>query len=67
MKISSQKKQSEKEFDELIKDFLEEYKNIYFADINNKFLYLAKLVITFLELGTNISNTSFNNLIKYSS
>lgn len=40
MKISSQKKQSEKDFDELIKDFLEEYKNIYFADINGMtFIY----------------------------
>ena len=40
MKISSQKKQSEKDFDELIKDFLEEHKNIYFADINGMtFIY----------------------------
>ena len=40
MKISSQKKQSDKDFDELIKDFLEEYKNIYFADINGMtFIY----------------------------
>lgn len=40
MKISSQKKQSDKDFDELIKDFLEEHKNIYFADINGMtFIY----------------------------
>lgn len=41
MKISSQKqKQSVKEFDELIKDFLDEYKNIFFEDINGMtFIY----------------------------
>lgn len=40
MKISSQNKESVKNFDELIKDFLDEYKNIYFADINGMtFIY----------------------------
>lgn len=41
MKISSQKqKQSVKDFDELIKDFLNEHKNIFFADIGGiTFIY----------------------------
>lgn len=41
MKISSQKQQqSVKDFDELIKDFLDEYKNIFFEDIGGiTFIY----------------------------
>ena len=41
--------------------------SIYFADINNKFLYLAKLVITFLEFESSYSNNEFNNSINFSS
>ena len=38
--------------------------SIYFAEINNRFLYLAKLVITFLDSGSSINNTFFKSLMK---
>lgn len=66
MKISSQKKESVKDFDELIKDFLDEYKNIYFEDINGMtFIYkpLSRRAYKEIMNNPNLSDLDKEDLI----
>ena len=60
MKISSQKKASAVSLDDLIKGFLEEHKNIYFADINGMtFIYKALGRRAYKEI---VNNPNLTNL-----